>query len=73
MSGGLGVLALGVVPVAAGAMLLAWRDRLVLALVLGGGIFLLAALTLHYEFSRDVARLDGHARNFALLGLLARR
>ena len=25
---------------------------------------------LQYEFSRDVARLDGHARNLALLGLL---
>ena len=71
MSGGLGVLALGVVPVAVVAVLLAWRDRLVLALALGSGIFLLAALTLQYEFSRDVARLDGHARNFALLGLLA--
>ncbi len=31
---------------------------------------LLAALTLQYEFSRDIARLDGHARNFALLALL---
>ncbi len=71
VSGGLGVLALGVVPVAVVSALLAWRDRLVLALVLGSGIFLLAALTLQYEFSRDVARLDGHARNFALLGLLA--
>jgi len=71
MSGGLGLLALGVVPVAVVAVLLAWRDRLVLALALGSGIFLLAALTLQYEFSRDVARLDGHARNFALLGLIA--
>jgi len=71
MSGGLGLLALGVVPAAVVAVLLAWRDRLVLALALGSGIFLLAALTLQYEFSRDVARLDGHARNFALLGLLA--
>ena len=71
VSGGLGLLALGVVPVAVVAVLLAWRDRLVLALALGSGIFLLAALTLQYEFSRDVARLDGHARNFALLGLIA--
>ena len=31
---------------------------------------MLAALTLQYEFSRDIARLDGHARNFAVLALL---
>ena len=70
LSGGLGVLGLGVVPVVAVSVLLAWRDRLVLALALGSGLFLLAALTLQYEFSRDVVRLDGHARNFALMGLL---
>ncbi len=71
VSGGLGVIGLGVVAIVAVSLLLAWRDRLVLALALGSGLFLLAALTLHYEFSRDVVRLDGHARNFALMGLLA--
>ncbi|MCY4113935.1 MAG: hypothetical protein OXG33_08360 [Chloroflexi bacterium] len=70
ISGGLGVLGLGVVVIVAVAVLLARRDRLVLALALGSGLFLLAALTLHYEFSRDVVRLDGHARNFALMALL---
>lgn len=71
ISGGLGVLGIGVVAIVAVAVLLARRDRLVLALALGSGLFLLAALTLHYEFSRDVVRLDGHARNFALMALLA--
>ena len=71
ISGGLGVLGLGVVVILAVAVLLARRDRLVLVLALGSGIFLLAALTLQYEFSRDVVRLDGHARNFALMALLA--
>ncbi|MCY4112930.1 MAG: hypothetical protein OXG33_03180 [Chloroflexi bacterium] len=68
--GGLGLLGLGPLVVAAAAALLAWRDRLVLALIAGALVFLLAALTLQYEFSPDVARLDGHARNFALLALL---
>ena len=67
---GFGLLGLGVVPVAAVAVLLAWRDRLVLALVAAGGGFLVLALTLHYDFSPDVVRLDGHARNFTLLALL---
>ena len=70
VSGGLGVFELGVVVIVVVAVLLAWRDRLVLALALGSSLFLLAALTLQYEFSRDVVRLDGHARNFALMGLL---
>ena len=70
LEGGFGLLSLGVVPVAAGAVLLAWRDRLVLALAAAGGGFLFLALTLHYDFSPDVVRLDGHARNFTLLALL---
>ena len=70
VSGGLGMLGLGVVPVAVATALLAWRDRLAVALAVGGALFMLAALSLQYEFSRDVARLDGHARNLALLGLL---
>ena len=68
--GGVGVLEIGLVPTALAAGLLAWRNRLVLALLAGSGVFLLAALTLQYEPARDVTRLDGHARNFALLALL---
>ncbi len=70
-SGGVGLLGLGPLVVVAAAVLLARRDRLVLALGAGGGLFLLASLTLNYEFAQhDVTRLVGHARNFALLALL---
>ena len=70
-AGGVGVLGLGVVPTALLALLLAWRQRLVVALVAAGSVSLLAALTLQYSPSPyDVTRLDGHARNFALLALL---
>ena len=68
--GGVGVLALGTVPVAVATALLAWRQRLALTLVAASALLLLAALTLRYEYSLDLVRLDGHARNFALLGLL---
>ncbi len=69
--GGIGRLGLGVLPVAAVALLLAWRQRLVLALVAGAGVFMLAAIALrHPVFPFDVTRMDGHARNFALLALL---
>ncbi len=68
--GGVGLLGLGPFVVAGAAALMGWRDRLVLALAVAGGAFLLAALTLQYEFSGDITRLDGHARNFALLALL---
>ena len=68
---GIGRLGLGVIPVAALALLLAWRQRLVLALVAGAGVFMLAAIALrHPVFPYDVTRMDGHARNFALLALL---
>ena len=71
LSGGLGVLGSGTVPIAATAALLAWRDRLGLALALGSVPFLVAALTLQYEYApQDTTRLDGHARNLALLALL---
>ena len=70
-SGGVGLLGLGPVIVAGAAALFARRDRLVLALTAGAGVFLLAALTLRYEFfPLDLTRFDGHARNFALLALL---
>lgn len=72
LSGGIAVLGLGGIPVAAAALLLAWRRRLVVALAVGSGVFLIAALTLQFSaFQFDVGRLDGHARNFALLALLA--
>ena len=69
--GGIARLGLGVIPVAAVALLLAWHQRLVLALVSGAMVFMLAAIALrHPVFPFDVTRMDGHARNFALLALL---
>ena len=69
--GGFGLLGLGPLVAAGAAALLAPRDRLVLALCLGVGVFMLAVLVLQYEVSeKDVYRFDGHARNFALLALL---
>ncbi len=69
--GGVGLLGLGVVPVAATALLLAWRQRVVLALVAGATVFMVAAISLQHPTSQfDVTRMDGHARNFALLALL---
>ena len=71
LPGGLVVLGLGPMLVVAAAVLLGWRDRLAVALAMGGGVFLLAALILRYAFAEhDVDRFDGHARNFALLALL---
>ena len=70
LPGGTGLLGVGPLAAAAAAALLARRDRLVLALAAGSGAFLLASLILKYEPARDVTRLDGHARNFALLALL---
>lgn len=68
--GGVGVLAVGTAPVVAAAVLLAWRQRFVLGVAAASGLLLLAALILRYEYSLDLVRLDGHARNFALLALL---
>ncbi len=71
LSGGLGILGLGPLVVATAAVLLAWRNPFILLLAIGSGAFLLAALALRYEPSpADISRLDGHARNFALLALL---
>ncbi len=70
MPGGVGILGLGVLPVALAAVVLALRNRLVLALAAASGGFLLTALVLQYEPAGEVTRLDGHARNFALLALL---
>ena len=71
--GGIGLLGTAGSPliVAAIAVALAWRDRLVLALVAGVGALMLAKMALRYEPAPwDLARFDGHARNFALLALL---
>ena len=68
--GGIALLGFGPLLIAGIAALLARRERLVLALVASSGAFLLAGLVLRYEPARDVTRLDGHARNFALLALL---
>ena len=70
LPGGLGLMGLNVVPVALLAIVLGWRNPLVLALAAASGVFLLGALIVHYESSPDIVRLDGHARNFALLALL---
>ena len=71
LPGGVGVLGVGSVPVAAAALALAWPRRTVMALAAGCGVFVLAALTIQFSaFQFDVGRLDGHARNFALLALL---
>ena len=70
MPGGVGVLGLGVLSVAGAAAILARRNHLVLALAAGSGVFLLAALVLRYDPAGEVTRMDGHARNFALLALL---
>ena len=68
--GNLRVLAFGPIAVAAAAALLGIGQRLALALALGSACFVIAALLLHYEVSNDLVRLDGHARNLALLALL---
>ena len=71
LAGGVGLLGLGPVVVAGAALLLAGRDRLILTLTAGSVAFALAGLTLQFEHAQhDVARIDGHARNFGLLALL---
>ena len=71
LSGGVALLGLGPLALAGGAVLLAGRNRLSLALAAGSGVFLLAAHTLQYQYGQhDITRLDGHARNFALLAVL---
>ena len=70
-TGGLGILGLGSMVVILLASLLAWRSRLVLFLAAGSLTFLVAALILRYEAApHDLGRLDGHARNFALVALM---
>ena len=69
--GGVGLLALGPVALAGIAALVAWRDRLVLALGLGAVLLATAWLVLRFEPNpSDLDRLAGHARNLALIALL---
>lgn len=69
--GGLGLFEAGSIVAVAIAVLLAARNRLIVLLAGGAVIFLIAALTVRYESApHDIARFDGHARNFALLSLI---
>ena len=68
--GSIGMAGLGVIPAALAGALLARRNHLVLALAAASAVLLLAALVLQYEPAGEVTRLDGHARNFALLAVL---
>ena len=71
LPGGVALLGLGPLAVAGVAVLLARRDSLVLALAVGTGLLLLGALPLSYEPAPwDLVRIEGHARNFALMALL---
>ena len=71
LHGRIGLLGVGAISAALVAALLAWRDRLVMALAVGTLPLLAAALTIEYPIApHDVTRFDGHARNFALLALL---
>ncbi len=70
-TGGVTTIGLGIVPVSIFAMLLAWRSRLVSALIVGSAVFGLTGLVIHYAPSpHDVLRFDGHARNLVLLALM---
>ena len=69
--GGVALLGVGPLVVAAIAALLARRDLLVLTLAVGAAMLAVAWLVLRYEpFPQDIHRLAGHARNFALPALL---
>ena len=69
--GGVGVLGVGPVVVAGLAVLLARRDRLVVALAAGAAVLVAAWLVLSYSPAPwVVSRLAGHARNLALVTLL---
>ena len=71
LPGGVGLLLGGPVVIAGVAALLAWRNRLVLALVVGVGLLVLAGVALRYDPGPWVlSRFFGHARNLALLALL---
>ncbi|MCY4112934.1 MAG: hypothetical protein OXG33_03200 [Chloroflexi bacterium] len=70
-AGGIGVLGIGPVVVAGLAVLLARRDRLVVALAASAAVLLAAWLVLSYlPAPWVVSRLAGHAHNLALVALL---
>lgn len=71
LPGGVGLLGLGPVVIAAVAVALGRRDRLVVTLAVGAGLFALAWLVLTYPTAPWIPnRLAGHARNLALVALL---
>lgn len=71
LEGGMGLLGIGPIFIAVIAVLIAKKSRLVVLLTIGSLAFLIAALVLNYEpFPKDITRMDGHARNFALMALL---
>ena len=70
-AGGVGLLGLGPLAVAGVAVVMARRDRLVLALAASAGLLALAWMVLTYPPAPwDVNRFAGHARNLALAALL---
>ncbi len=69
--GGVGLLGVGPLAVAGVAVVLARRDRLVLALAAGAVVLALAWMVLTYPPAPwDVNRFAGHARNLALAAVL---
>lgn len=71
LPGGVALVGVGPVALAGIALLLERRSRLVLTLAAGVGLLALAWLVVSYPPAPwDVNRLAGHARNFALVGLL---
>ncbi len=69
--GGVGLLEIGPVALAGVAAFLGRRDRLALTLAVGAALLAVAWLVLRHEpFPRDIHRLAGHARNFALVAVL---
>ena len=69
--GGVGLLGLGPVVIAAAAVALGRRDRLVVTLAAGAGLFALAWIALTHPTAPWVLnRLAGHARHMALAALL---
>ncbi|MCY3783629.1 MAG: hypothetical protein OXG79_07565 [Chloroflexi bacterium] len=70
-SGSIGVLGVGPAVLAGVAVVLARRDRLVVALAAGAALLVMAWLILSYPPAPWVlSRLAGHARNLALVALL---
>ena len=65
------LIGIGALSAAIVAILLAWRDRLVLSLAVSTLPLMASAVFIVYKVAPlDITRFDGHARNFALLALL---